>query len=1000
MKNRLFAFGILAVCAAFGETWQLSSPDGSLAFALSADGDLGYSLVRNGRTLIEKSELGFAFAGEPAMKGAFEAVEEPTVETGLVEAWTPVVKSRHAKVRLVYNRLVAKLREKGGERRRMDLTVQAYDEGVAFRYTLFGGIEAGERFIEEELTAYRVPPTAKAFIGENVQGFLVGSQECVHRYAPVTEIKPDGWTLMPLVLTIGETDSLALASACLVDYPCSCVTWRDGAIRTHLAPTVKEAGPGGVRARFTDRFDTPWRVILAADHPGKFMENEVIRALNPPCAIADTSWIKAGKAAWDHWWSGEQKMEMPVLKEYIDLAGSQGWPYMIVDTEWYGPFGKPDSDVTTVAPQIDMPGLVAYAAKKGVRLFLWVDSHDLTRNDAYRTAFPLYRKWGIVGVKIDFMDRSDREMVNWYRKITACAAENRLLVDFHGAFVPDGMDRTYPNQITREGVLGAEYTKFGEELTPAHHVNLAYTRLLAGPMDYTPGGFLNVAPDKHVVQVPAVMPNTRAQELAKFVVYESPLTVVCDHPTNLLGQAGFEFVSSCPVEWDDTRFIGGRPSEWVAVARRNGAEWYVGVIGGNDEREVTIDLGFIGRNLEAQCWTDGAMPREVVRETRRLPADGKVTLKLAPGGGAAMVIKSAATRLDASAQTNGEIWYDTNGHPINAHGSGVLAHEGRYYLYGEHKVYGEAGNFAHVGVHVYSSDDLRAWKDEGIALAVSSDLESDIADGCILERPKVVYCAKTGQFVMYFHLERRGNYYTDARVGIATSKTPTGPFAFVRSTKIAAGSFPVNATAYEKSPEALARSEKEWEVGCGRHREAEKALIYPAQVRDGQDSRDMTLFVDDDAKCWLIHSSERNSTLHITELTDDYLDFTGRWWRTMEKEWTEAPSVCKKDGWYYLIGSDCTGWAPNDARLYRARKITGPWERVGNPCRGVNPASGIGPELTWGGQSNFILKTFDGRYIAMFDIWNPKNQIDSRYVWLPVEFHDGALTLTWRKSFE
>ena len=324
MKTKLLALGIMAACTAFGSVYQLTSPDGSLVFDLSTDGDLGYSLARNGRTLIEKSELGFVFVGEPEMKGSFETVEEPIVETGLVEAWTPVVKSRHAKVRLEHNRLVAKLREKGGERRRMDITVQAYDEGVAFRYTLFGGIEAGERLIEEELTSYRVPESAKAFIGENVQGFLVGSQECVHRYEPVTKIKPDGWTLTPLVLTIGETDSLALTSAFLVDYPCFCVTWRDGAIRTHLAPTVKEAGPGGVRARFTDCFDTPWRVILAADHPGKFMETEVLRALNPPCAIADTSWIKPGKSAWDHWWSGDQKMEMNVLKEYIDLAGSQG----------------------------------------------------------------------------------------------------------------------------------------------------------------------------------------------------------------------------------------------------------------------------------------------------------------------------------------------------------------------------------------------------------------------------------------------------------------------------------------------------------------------------------------------------------------------------------------------------------------------------------------------------------------------------------------------------
>ena len=352
------------------------------------------------------------------------------------------------------------------------------------------------------------------------------------------------------------------------------------------------------------------------------------------------------------------------------------------------------------------------------------------------------------------------------------------------------------------------------------------------------------------------------------------------------------------------------------------------------------------------------------------------------------------------APRNGAIWRDTNGHVLNAHGSCVLVHGGRYYLYGEHKVYGEAGNVAHVGVHVYSSTDLKAWTDEGIALAVSSEATSDIADGCILERPKVIHCAKTGKFVMYFHLERKGHPYTDARVGIATADAPTGPFAFVRSTKIAPGTFPVNATDYERSSEALARSRKEWKVGCGRHPEAEKALIYPAMVEEGQDSRDMTLFVDDDGTAYLIHSSERNSTLHITELTDDFLGFTGRWWRTMEKEWTEAPAVCKKGGWYYLIGSDCTGWAPNEARLYRARAVTGPWERVGNPCRGTNPANGLGPERTWGGQSNYILKTPDGRYLAMFDIWNPKNQVDSRYVWLPIEFGDGELTIPWRERFE
>ena len=353
-----------------------------------------------------------------------------------------------------------------------------------------------------------------------------------------------------------------------------------------------------------------------------------------------------------------------------------------------------------------------------------------------------------------------------------------------------------------------------------------------------------------------------------------------------------------------------------------------------------------------------------------------------------------------TAPANGAVWYDTNGHVINAHGSGMLVHEGRYYLYGEHKIYGKQGNTAHVGVHVYSSADLCTWKDEGIALGVSGNSSSDIADGCILERPKVVYCAKTGKFVMYFHLERFGRYYNDARVGIATSDKPTGPFEFLRSTKIAAGSFPVNATDYEKTPEALERSKKEWEVGCGRHPEGERALIYPAMVEGGQDSRDMTLFVDDDGTAYLIHSSERNSTLHFTELTDDYLDFTGRWWRWAVKDWTEAPAVCKKDGWYYLVGSDCTGWAPNAARYYRARSITGPWERMGNPCLGMNPANGLGPERTWGAQSNYILKTLDGRHIAMFDAWNPDNQLDSRYIWLPITFGDGEISIEWKESFE
>ena len=521
----------------------------------------------------------------------------------------------------------------------MDLTVNAYDGGIAFRYTLYGSAKLGERRIVEERTEYRVPETSFAWVGHNPGDGFVGPQESRFDRKPVKDM--GSWCLVPLLVEVDAENYLALTSAALDGYPGYLASWKDGAIATSLVPAPEDAGEGGVKARFCERFDTAWRVILVGDTPGRFIESEIIRAVNPPCAVADTSWIRPGMSAWDHWWSGEVKMEMPVIKEYIDLAAKQGWPYMLVDWQWYGAFNRADADITKSAPHIDIPALVAYAGERGVRLWLWLYSTDVTRNDAFREAFPLYAKWGVAGVKIDFMDRYDGEIVGWYRRIAACAAENRLMLDFHGAFAPDGIERTYPNVLTREGVLGEEYSKFSDLVTPNHNVTLAFTRMIAGPMDYTPGGFLNVAKKDFRKQSPTLVMNTRAAELAKFVVYESPLAVFCDHPTNVVGKAGSDFLREVPTAWDDTRFLGGRPDQYVAIARRSGGRWYVAAMCGDDAREVSLDLGFIGRNLEVQCWTDGATPRDVVRGTRRLPADGKVSLSLAPGGGAVLVVTAA-----------------------------------------------------------------------------------------------------------------------------------------------------------------------------------------------------------------------------------------------------------------------------------------------------------------------------------------------------------------------
>ncbi len=337
----------------------------------------------------------------------------------------------------------------------------------------------------------------------------------------------------------------------------------------------------------------------------------------------------------------------------------------------------------------------------------------------------------------------------------------------------------------------------------------------------------------------------------------------------------------------------------------------------------------------------------------------------------------------------GEVWLDDNGTAINAHGGGFLFHDGTYYWFGEHKIEGSAGNVAHVGVRCYSSKDLYNWHDEGVALAVSDAPESPIAAGCVLERPKVIYNARTGKFVMWFHLERLGLAYKDAMIGIAQADAVTGPYAFVRCTRGDAGTWPVNVEPFHKLPVAEPYRAERSNLLPTEHPDSVNSLGQAFER--GQHSRDMTLFVDDDGKAYHIRSSESNSTLHISQLTDDYLDFSGRWVRALVGHRLEAPALFKHNGLYYLMGSGCTGWNPNPGRSAVAPSIWGPWTEIGNPC--VDEEA----ETTYRSQSTYILPV-EGRddcFIYVGDRWNAQNAIDGRYVWLPVEFEGDRFILHW-----
>lgn len=356
-----------------------------------------------------------------------------------------------------------------------------------------------------------------------------------------------------------------------------------------------------------------------------------------------------------------------------------------------------------------------------------------------------------------------------------------------------------------------------------------------------------------------------------------------------------------------------------------------------------------------------------------------------------------ASAIDLQAQQKafnpGEIWPDTDGEHINAHGGGILYHNGKYYWFGEHKC--SDSNNAFVGVTCYSSSDLYNWKNEGVALPVVNDEDSPIASGSIIERPKVIYNKNTRRFVMYFHLELKGRDYAAAYRGVAVSDKVAGPYTFLRASRVNPGYWPTNMSETERKEQFNPEDYKEWWTPEWMTA-VKKGIFVHRDLIGGQMSRDMTLYVDNDGKAYHIYSSEENLTIQIAELSDDYTGYTGKYVRIQPGGHNEAPAVFRKGGKYFMITSGCTGWEPNSARLLVADSIMGEWKLYPNPCVG-NDA-----ELTFHSQSTYILPVSGKKdaFIFMADRWRPQNPIDGRYVWLPIFFENGLPVLKWMDKWD
>jgi alpha-glucosidase len=623
---------------------------------------LAYRVSFHGKPVIEWSRLGLLLEGSPALGPAVRI--ESSQPSSQDETWTSP-QGKANPIRNHYNAVAVQTLETAAAGRRLTIDARAYDDGVAFRYVVPEQPSVKELRILNEATQFAFSKDASTFSLIS-RGFQTSNEDDYHELA-IGGLHPEYLVNLPMLLEVPGIAWVGLTEADLEDYSNLYVTAAGGrTLAARLAPRVEDINTSAdVAPSFDPKADakkvsviapTPvksgWRVLMIADNPGRLVESNLVVNLNPPSALADTSWIKPGKTLWDWWNAGKPNGKSNETAKYcIDFCARNKIEYMLLDGGWSKVVGTMPGDVgysfrgrmdlTKSIPAIDIPMVMDYAKSKGVRIWVWAHFRDV--NDQMEVAFAQFEKWGIAGVKIDFLDRSDQWMVNFYRKAAKTAAEHHLMLDFHGAFKPDGMRRTYPNVLTREGVMGAEYNTWSGRVTPKHNVTLPFTRMLAGPMDYTPGGFDNVTKEDFTSKHEAALTvmGTRTHQTAMFVVYESEFQIISDSPSAYEGQKELEFLKAVPASWDETRVLNGALGKYITMARRRGNEWYVGSMTDWDARELDVPLSFLASGAyDAEIYSDGpnaaAQPKDSVVEKRRVNAQTVLKLKLAPGGGSAM----------------------------------------------------------------------------------------------------------------------------------------------------------------------------------------------------------------------------------------------------------------------------------------------------------------------------------------------------------------------------
>jgi alpha-glucosidase len=646
-KSKLLLLTLLTLLIstnAGATTHEVRSPNGKIRVVVRAESRLEYDVLLNDKPILKDSRLSIDI--DHKTLGTTPAVKQEKRDKVDRELTIPVPQ-KFSRLRENYNEL--RLEMTGG----YSVVFRAYNEGVAYRFET--SLPERDVKVYGEEVFLNFPGDYSAYYPKEDSFFSHNEREFT--YLPLKSIDQASIASLPAVVDTKEGRKLIIAESDVEDYP---GLWLRGNSNNNLVatfppyPLKQELTGGQIKDRdvkvtqAADYIATtkgtrtyPWRILGISERDGDLITNQLVYLLAKPSQVTDTSWIKPGKVAWD-WYNAnniydvdfKSGIDTRTYKYYIDFASKYGIEYIILDEGWYKL-----GNLLQVVPEMNVEELVAYGKQKHVGIILWVIWKTL--DDQFDAAFDQFEKWGVKGIKVDFMQRDDQAVIDFYHKVCREAAKRHMLVDYHGAIRPATMTRTWPNLINTEGVRGNEQNKWSKLANPEHNVTLPFTRMFLGPLDYTPGAMVNSGLERNFAAIferPMSL-GTRCHQLAMYVVYEAPLQMLADSPSHYLREPEImDFLGPVPTVWDETRALDGKIGDYVVIARRHGADWYVGAMTDWTPRELEVDLSFLPEgSFELDQYRDGANAARFGNDYKRMKSvvnkTTKVKIQLAPGGG-------------------------------------------------------------------------------------------------------------------------------------------------------------------------------------------------------------------------------------------------------------------------------------------------------------------------------------------------------------------------------